>query len=216
MFESKKEKRVVELALQHAGRTGECLEAMTDAVKAFLSGNGHELSAAADRVSKLESEADGLLREIRELLYSGAYLPLIRGDVYHMMSSIDNVANKTEDCFDFFYYQKPVVPEEYRAEILTIVELTLNCFDEFRMAFEAFLTSKGKKKKLRRHAKEVSELESRIDARERALTARIFDSSLPLSNKLHLRRFVSYLVRITDVVENAADELQLVNLKALI
>jgi len=212
----KKEKRVVELALQHIDTTAECLEVMTTALRAFVSGNDDEWAASADRENRLEHDADNLLRDIRELLYSGAYLPAIRGDLYRLMSVVDNVANKSEDCFDFVFYQKPQVAQEYRAEIVAIVELTLGCFGEFRQALETFFAPKGEVDTIRQHTKRVGELESLIDDNERALTARIFESPLPLSEKLHLRRLIVKIVCVSDVIEDAADELELVSLKSII
>jgi len=217
MFIFKKEKRVVELALQHIDKTGECLEFMAESVKALVSeGRVEEVAAAANRVSDLESDADKLLRNIRELLYSGAYLPLIRGDIYRLMSAIDNVANKAEDCCEFVNYQKPAIAKEYQAEIIAIVDLTLACYAEFRNALRAFFSPEGTKDTLREHTKKVSELESLIDGNERSMTSQIFASSLPLSDKLHFRGLLSGIVCISDVIEDATDELELVSLKSVV
>lgn len=212
----KKEKRVVGLILEHIDKTGECLGIVTDAVTAYVSGSFEEAAAAANHVDTVETDADRLLRDIRELLYSGAYLPLIRRDIYRLMSAVDNVANKAEDCYDFVNYQKPQIREEYKAEILAIVALTGGCFTEFKKALKAFFKPKGKVAKLREHTRRVSELESQIDNNERALTTQIFDSSLSLSEKMHLHRLLSTIVRISDVIEDAADELELVSLKSIV
>ncbi len=216
MLMFKKEKRVVELALRHIETTADCLEVMTNALKAFVSGKDDEWAETVDRENRLEHEADNLLREIRELLYSGAYLPAIRGDLYRLMSAVDDVANKSENCYDFVFYQKPQVTQEYRSEIIAIVELTLGCFLEFRQALETFFAAKGEVDTIRQHTKRVGELESLIDDNERALTARVFDSSLPLSEKLHLRRLIVKIVCVSDVIEDAADELELVSLKSIV
>ncbi len=216
MFISKKEKRVTDLVLQHIDKTGECLDMTCEAIRKFLSGKEEGLDVTASQVSILENEADKLLREIREMLYSGAYLPTIRGDVYRLMSAVDNVANKAEDCCDFFIYQKPHIAEEYQAEILAIVELTQGCFSEFSETLKMFFSQKNEEDGIREHAKRVSELESLIDDNERTLTEQIFNSSLPLSEKIHLRRLLHRLVYISDNIEDAADELQLLNLKSIV
>ncbi len=216
MFIFKKEKRVKGLVLQHIDKTDECLTVTCDAIKDFLSVDNGEMSTAANRITTLENEADSLLREIRELLYSGAYLPTIRGDIYRLMSTVDDVANKAENCSDFICYQKPQIAEEYRSEIIAIVELTHGCFSEFRKALKIFFKKNGKEDKLREHMKRVSELESFIDDNERALTAQIFDSTLPLSDKIHLRHFLNKIVCLSDIIEDACDALDLVNLKSII
>jgi uncharacterized protein Yka (UPF0111/DUF47 family) len=98
----KKEKRVIGLIMEHIEKTAECVHATTDNIRVYLNGDHSEDSDAAGRVSatrvnSLEAEADALLREIRDLLYSGAYLPQIRGDLYRLMSSVDMVTNTAED-----------------------------------------------------------------------------------------------------------------------
>jgi len=212
----KKEKHVVRLVLEHIDKTAECVQTTTENVKAFVSGNYASAEIAASRISNFESEADTLLREIRNLLYSGAYLPLIRGDIYRLMSRVDDVANKAEDCYDFFHYQKPEIAEEYRAQIIAILELTAGCFLEFKKALQAYLDPKSDIDIVREHTKKVSELESIIDDNEQALTANIFDSSLEKSNKIHLRQCLTHIVTISDTIEDAADELELAGVKAIV
>ncbi|MDH3510971.1 MAG: DUF47 family protein [Gammaproteobacteria bacterium] len=212
----KKEKRVVEVVLEHIEKTTECVEATTAGVKAFVFDDYSGAGITVSRVNDLESEADTLLREIRDLLYSGAYLPLIRGDIYRLMSAVDDVANKAEDCYDFFHYQKPRIPEEYRSQVVAILELTAGCFVELRKALKAYFKPKGEIDTLRQHTQKVSELESLIDDNEEALTAQIFDSALDKSDKLHLRQCLSLIATISDTIEDAADELQLTSMKSIV
>ena len=156
----KKEKRVSELALQHVDKTCECLAVVAEAVKAYTTGNKDESAGVASQVNSLEADADRMLRDIRGLLYEGAYLPTIRADIYQLLAAVDDVANKAENCYDFVNYQKPNIPDEYQAEIIAIMDLTLGCGTEFRKALKKFFKPKGEMDKLREHTKKVSELES--------------------------------------------------------
>lgn len=212
----KKEKQVVELALTHADKTGESLAIMVAAIKAFANGDLEQLADSAAQVNRLETEADGILRQIRDLLYSGAYLPTIRGDIYRLLSAVDNVTNKVEDCLDFVNYQKPASLDSYQSELIAILDLTENCYSELRKALRAFFKPKGTVEKLREHARDVGEFESLIDARERALTLQIFESGLPIGEKLHLGQLLTQITRISDEIENTAQGLELVSLKSII
>ena len=212
----KKEKQVVELALTHADKTGESLAIMAASVKAFAAGDLEQLADSTAHVHRLETEADGILRDIRELLYSGAYLPTIRGDIYRLLSAVDDVTNKVEGCLDFVNYQKPASLDTYQSEIIAILDLTEGCFSELRKALRAFFKPKGTVEKLREHARDVGEIESLIDAKERALTLQIFDSALPIGEKLHLVQLLAKITQISDEIENTADGLELVSLKSII
>lgn len=212
----KKEKAVIELILRHIETTRKCVESAMQVVRAYAAGEVADSKDLLSEVNRLESEADGLLREIRDMLYSGAYLPQMRGDIYGLMSAIDKITNRAEDCFDHFHYQNPVIPAEFREEIGSIIELTLECFEACEKALRAYFGPKDKIRKVRKQSVRVSELESQIDENERETTAKIFDSSLDKAEKLHLRRSLMKITRISDATEDATDRLQWVSVKSIV
>lgn len=212
----KKEKAVIKLIFSHIDKSAECVQATIDSLRAYIADNSSDSAPAVRLVNSLESEADALLRQIRDMLYSGAYLPQIRGDIYRLMSAIDGVSNKAEDCFDHFHYQFPEIPEEYTGDIDAILDLTLECFSAFQKALNAFFGPKDKLEKVRKHCIRVSEFESSIDKLERDLTARIFKATMDKGEKLHLQRCLRKIVAISDATEDAADQLQWVSVKSII
>lgn len=212
----KKEKAVIELIFRHIDKSAECVQATIDSLRAYIGDNNSNSTESVRLVNSLESEADALLRDIRDMLYSGAYLPQIRGDIYRLMSAIDGVSNKAEDCFDHFHYQFPEIPDEYVADINTILDLTLECFAALQKGLKAFFGPKDKLEKVRKHSMRVSEFESRIDKLERELTARIFKTTMDKGEKLHLQECLSKIAAISDATEDAADQLQWVSVKSII
>ncbi len=212
----KKEKAVIELVLQHIDTTHQCVDSTIEGLKTYLEGELRTGNSAPSQVNHLEAEADSLLREIRDILYDGAYLPQIRGDIYRLMSTVDSVANKAEDCFDFFHYQAPKIPKDFGAGYDMILDLTSECFQSLKKALNAYFGPKDKLEKVRKHSKRVSELESRIDELEREMTARIFQSDLPKADKLHMRGCLHKVTSISDATEDAADQLGLVSLKSIV
>ena len=212
----KKEKKVVQLATQHAEKTGECLAITIQAIRAFTANDLGELDAQSRQVDALETEADTLLRGVRELLYSGAYLPTIRGDLYRLLSAVDRVTNRIESCLEFVNLQRPVAIQHYHAEIDEILDLTEQCFGELRKALKSYFDPKAEVEELRAHSRRVGQIESQVDASERRLTRSIFESEISLSEKMHLKQLLSRITRISDQVENAADELELLSLKSII
>ena len=212
----KKEKAVMELIFRHIDKTAECVGATIDSLRAYLADNKSDPTTAVRRVNSLESEADALLREIRDMLYSGAYLPQIRGDIYRLMSAIDDVSNKAEDCFDQFHYQFPEIPDDYAGDIDEILDLTSECFAALQKGLKAFFGPKDKMEKVRKHGVRVSELESQIDKLERELTARIFKADMAKGEKLHLQSCLRNIAAISDATEDAADQLQWVSVKSII
>ena len=111
------------------------------------------LDEAARTVCRKETEADDLLREIRGLLYSGAYLPTIRGDLYRLLSTLDQVANQIESCLRFVNLQRPARVSPFGAQFVEILELTADCYAQLQSALAAFFTPKGEIDDLRASAK---------------------------------------------------------------
>ena len=66
---------------------------------------------------KIETQADLIRHEIRNKLYYGAYMPLLREDIYKLVECIDMVANSAEKCCDFFLNQRPVIPDFFKTRI---------------------------------------------------------------------------------------------------
>jgi hypothetical protein len=211
-----KEKKVVELALDHVDKAGESLQIMTAALCDYVVGKTDRLDDARGAVDDLETAADSVLREIRDLLYSGAYLPTIRGDLFRLLAAVDKVANRVEDCLDFVSYQRPAHVERFRADFKDILDLTERCFGSLRTALQTYFDPDGDVDRLRGDTIAVSKLESAIDATQRDLTTAIFASDLALAEKLHVADLLLHLVGISDQAKSAAGELELLSLKSII
>lgn len=216
MLMFKKEKEVVKLVLEHIQKSAMCVQETTNSLKSYVAGDVNDALELHENIYALESEADTLLREIRELLYKGAYLPTIRGDIYRLMSTVDRVSNNAEGCFEFFCTQHPEIPEEYQAEFIQALDLTAECFLAFQKALETFFGPKNKFDEVQEYSREVGKLESKVDEVERSLTARIFSSPLHKSEKIHLSQTLRRIAGISDATENSVDQLELISLKSIV
>jgi len=211
----KKEKEVIQLIFKHLDAVDECLKTGRETIVQYLGGNIGEAKALAKKVGSLESEADMIRHSIRNKLYSGAYLPLLREDIYKLVESIDKVANAGEACCDFFLNQRPTIPEEMRSRFLGVSEDSLGIMDSLKLAVACYLNGECKLEKLRAHTMQVGIQESGVDKDEWDLTKKIFTSALDFSQKIHLKLCLNSIVEVSDRAEDAADQLELVALKAI-
>ena len=132
------------------------------------------------------------------------------------MSAVDLVTNRAEDCSDFFHLQSPEIPDEFRTKLESILDLTDQSFGQFHKALKHFFGPKDKSDKVRLRGKNISDLESKIDKIERTITLDIFESDLDKSDKIHLQQALAHLSRISDTIEDATDELELMNVKSIV
>ncbi|MBW2095790.1 MAG: DUF47 family protein, partial [Deltaproteobacteria bacterium] len=135
--------------------------------------------------------------------------------VYRLVRSIDSVANAGEACCNFFLNQRPKIPDEMRADFLAVTRESLGIIDPLKLAVVCYFRGECKLDRLRGYSKDVGFQESQVDKEEWDLTKKIFTSALDFSHKLHLKLCLDSIVEVSDRAENAADQLELVALKAI-
>ncbi|MGD8724747.1 MAG: DUF47 family protein, partial [Desulfobacterales bacterium] len=135
----KKEKKVIELILKHLDMTEETIKGCLQTIQYYLDGNISEAKVWARKTRNNESEADIVRYEIRDKLYRGAYLPLLREDVYKLVESIDKVGNAAEACSDFFLNQRPLIADELKPHFLNVSKESLGIIDSLKLAVMCYL-----------------------------------------------------------------------------
>jgi hypothetical protein len=212
----KKEKEVIALILKHLELVEDSLKTGIRTIEFYLDDNIGEAKILGRKVRSEESEADIVRYKIRDKLYSGAYLPLLREDIYKLIESIDKVANAGEACCDFFLNQRPVIPDELKPAFVEVVRESLGIIDNLKLAVLCYFKGECKIEVVREHTKEVGMQESRVDKLEWDLTKAILTSPMDLANKLHLRLCLESIVEISDRAEDAGDQLELATLKSMV
>ncbi|UCG80245.1 MAG: TIGR00153 family protein [Desulfobacterales bacterium] len=207
-----KEKRVKELIDEHVHKVGGCLECFEGCFEAFLQGDRANAESIHENCDHAETEADIVRRKIGDDLYSGAFLPIARKDIYMLTEYVDEIANKAEAASDMIVSQRPNVPDDYKRVLQEIVETTSKMFGVFQEAVALFepyetLQADDSLAAIKEKITSIGVMESEVDNLEETLMRTIFQSDLPLANKIQLERFLRRITHISDVIEDAAERL---------
>ena len=212
----KKEKKVAELAMHYLEIVDACVAAARVCTDAYLDGELEKADTARIKTSELESDADAARREIGDTLHSGAYLPLIRGDIYSLIDSLDSVPNAAEACCGFLVSHRPQIPESLKEQFRELAHTTFDILTPLDKAVKRFFKPKGKIDAIREKTVEVGEQETAVDRLEWSLTTALFDDeSLDLAVKLHANRAILQIVELSDRAEDCAEQLELVAVKSV-
>ncbi len=212
----KKEKEVIELILRHADIVEECMQTAMKTIDTYLKGEKEKAKILSQETDKIESQADLVRYEIRDKLYTGAFLPRLRDDIYRLVESFDEVANASESCCDFFLNQRPEFPVELKAMFLEVSSQSLGVIKPLKEALLCFIKGECPIEVARHHAKEVGLKESHVDNIEWDLTKEIFVSSIEFSRKIHLKLCLDRIAMVSDKAKDAADLLDRVTLKSMV
>jgi predicted phosphate transport protein (TIGR00153 family) len=210
MAKKNREEEVISLMHQHLTKTEECLESMRKTIEDYLKGNIDTAKASALQTHRLEGGADDLRRLIIEEFYKGAFLPALREGLIGLALAVDKIADRAESCCDFIMLTRPSIPEELKEDFTKLVLDSIAVFPPLREAkiklFEDF-------DRARELTIEVHNLEGKVDDEEWKLNRRIFTAELPLAQKMLLRDVAWHIASISDVIEDAADVLEVLIIK---
>ena len=212
----KKEKEVIELILKHLDLAVSSLKTGLETIETYLNDDISGAKLLAREVRQKESDADIIRYNLRDKLYSGAYLPLHREDIYKLIESIDKVANACEACCDFFLNQRPQIPPEMKPAFLEVVIESLGIADHLKLAVLCYFKGECKIDTVREHTKEIGMQESAVDKHEWDLTKVIFTSDLDFAHQLHLKLCLDKIAEVSDRAEDAGDQLELATLKSMV
>ena len=162
------------------------------------------------QIRNIEHEADRLRREIEADLYSQNLIPDLRADVLHLVENVDKVINKFDEVTHDFYIERPDIPEKFHNAFLSLCDLSSDCAENLAIASRAFFRDLSS---VRDYSQKVYLIENESDTGSAHLRNAIFDTDLPLANKLQLNLLVREVADIADIAEDCVDELLIFTIK---
>jgi uncharacterized protein len=195
----KQEDEVIENVKKH-------LELLCLAFDSFHRGIKKNDSSMMREVIDLEREGDSVRREIIETIYAGAFLPYLRPDLCRFVEAIDRVFDSLEDTA--LNYSEVALPEQIREECVRVASMNTNMCEMLAISFAAMVNGED----LREKALAIRIYEKKIDDIKFSMLKEM--RTIPVDNFWQgrtLAEFVSDLVTISDMIEDASDYLQIIN-----
>ena len=173
-------------------------------------GNADKFDGMVKQVSEMESKADKITKEVERTLYEETLIPDARSDVLRLLEHMDELIGMYQGNCYHFSIQKPDFPKEFHEDLISLSETVVNCVESLCLTVRSFFRDA---KSVRDNAHKVTFYEKESDTQISSLARKIFDSELPLDQKMHLRYFVEKIDRICDQAEDIADEIQIYAIK---
>ena len=173
-------------------------------------GNTDKFDEMVKQVSGMESKADKITKEVERALYEDTLIPDARSDVLRLLEHMDELIGMYQGNCYHFSIQKPDFPKDFHEDLINLSETVVNCVESLCLTVRSFFRDI---KSVRDNAHKVTFYEKESDIQFSSLARKIFDSKLPLDQKMHLRYFVEKIDRICDQAEDIADEIQIYAIK---
>lgn len=166
-----------------------------------------QLKSAKIAVDGAEAAADRELINICQNMKE-TFLPATRKTLISLAQSTDSIANRCQAIVRKIYLEKSVLPAALHADILQIVAITEEELTLLYKAIDMLLNDYKTLNKDRKILTDVRSEESKVDHIETMLHERVFDMDIPLYEKIYIWDIVEKVCNISDVIENIADQIQ--------
>lgn len=181
------------------------------AIRIFLTEHrSDEFKKINKQIKQIEHDADMLRRSIESNLYSNNLIPDLRADVLELVENIDKVINRFDEVSYKFYIERPEIPEIYHNRIIELVNQVTECAENMSIASRSFFRDFSL---VRDYSQKVYFLEHESDISFGHLKEAIFDSDIPLANKLQLSNLIEEIADVADLAEDCVDELLIFTIK---
>lgn len=203
--------KVEELFLKHTDKVKECLDVFFDLIKMYIEqGKSKQVLELSEQVHSLETEADNIRREIIHLLIGKSFLlPNTRRDFLSLLEYIDKVADYSEAITDYIFLQDMDISSIGKSKLEEIFNITEKQFKLLQRAVGFLFKDINRAFEL---VLEIDQLESEVDVIERLLISRLTKErpDLDLCTKILYRDFINMVANISDKIEDAGDEIEII------
>jgi predicted phosphate transport protein (TIGR00153 family) len=165
------------------------------------------------QISEIESNGDNLVKSVVRALYTEMLIPESRADVLSLLQDIDHILDDFEKVCFAVDVERPDLSDISPRLINSfqdLVSVVVKAVETLIRAARAFFRDINS---VRDHLHKVNFLEAEADKLAMYLKRQLFESSLPLERKIHLRDFVDLVDAIADEAEDVADWLAIYTIK---
>ena len=165
------------------------------------------------QISEIESKGDDMVKSVVRALYTEMLIPESRADVLSLLQDIDHILDDFKQVCFAVDVERPDLSEisprliNSFQELVSVVVHAVECLILAARAFFRDINS------VRDHLHKVNFHEGEADKLAVYLKRQLFESSLPLDRKIHLRHFVDLVDGIADEAEDVADWLAIYTIK---
>jgi len=206
------EQSILQDAERHVEETYKTVKFFAEAVNAFVQGNADIKAQAIENVRVSEHEADTLRSKMVTELSEGLLMPPDREDLMHFVKTLDKIADWTNGAARILGFIEQRPSENILKNISLGTELIVKSVTKLKESIHAL--KKNDLKKALEDCEEVDRIEHEADDQKKLLIEAIIHAKLEPTALLLCYQLAEYLEGVTDKIEDAADLIKVLAIKA--
>lgn len=114
---------------EHMRVVAKCVAEFMPLFDALIAKDQHRVNEIAEKIDKIESEADTIKNELRLTLPKSIFLPVARLDLLGLISEQDSIADTVENISLILSTREMEVPEAIRELLVELIQRTLDTYE---------------------------------------------------------------------------------------
>ncbi|MBW1740063.1 MAG: TIGR00153 family protein [Deltaproteobacteria bacterium] len=198
---------------KHADKVKECAHLFKEAAVCHIGQECKKFDLLTEQVARLESEADGIKRNIRNHLPRGILMPVDKFQFFEYLREQDKVLDEVEDALFWLSFRPKGIPDEVATDFHHLVEAVIppieKLSDLVSLATGYFRSrSEAQRTKMKSLIRDIRQYEREADLLERELKFKIFGTIKDALVVYHLIQLVGIVGDIADHAQNASDRMR--------
>lgn len=206
------EESILKDSKKHVEETYQSVAYFSDAVKAFIKGDASAKTLAIEKISECEHKADVLRIKMIDSLSESLLLPPDREDLLHFVKTLDKIADWTLGAGRLLGFIEQKLPTDVLSNISKATDLIVASVSKLKDGIDE--VTRNDLKKALADAQDVGRLEHEADDQKRILIGAIIHAKLEPATLLLSYQLAEYLEGVTDKIEDAADFIKVIAIKA--
>ncbi len=202
---------------EHISKAHACTKELIPFFEAAIAGDYDKAAEVRKEITRLESEADALKKDIRAHLPNSLFMPVPRSDLLELLSMQDRIANRAKDISGIMVGREMKIPSEVQELMMKYLKAAISTSKRAKDALaeldELYETGFGSKE-----VDFVGSLLSKLDAQEhktdefeikmrRAL--RDIEQNYPPLDMMFLYKVIEQVGDLADVSQRVGSRLQI-------
>lgn len=208
----KQEGSVLQDARKHVDVTYETVTWFKKAVSAYIAGDAAGKKSAIEKVRESEREADTLHSQMVSSLSEGLLVPPDREDIMHFVKSLERIADWTNGAARLLHFINEKLPGALSDGLAQAADIILDSVSKLKDGIHSVMDNRLDR--AISDCNEVDAYESKADDHKKVLIGFLIEAKLEGVTLLLVYQLIEYMESITDKVEDAADFIKILAIKA--
>lgn len=207
---SKKDGKISKAFYEHHESVANCYENFEKFFGILFSENPDRnlLQSTKVAIDNCESVADKDLRQVVDVM-GESFLPVTRVNLISLVQSTDEIANICQEVARQIYLEDIKIPAAMHHDVMEIIAITKRQLSILYSAVDKMLNDYKGISKDRSILDDIRTEEGNVDTIEAMLHERLFQiADLTLCEKIYYKDLLENICQISDVIEDIADQMQ--------